>query len=46
MREAIIIGGILGLFFFAGSAILTALAIKHATPSYLWDIVLGGGIAE
>jgi protein-S-isoprenylcysteine O-methyltransferase Ste14 len=39
MRE-IFIGAILGLLFFAGSASLSALAIKHATSS-VWTGVAG-----
>lgn len=45
MRESIIIGFIVGTFFAAISAIVAALAIKNATPSLLWDIVLWGGVA-
>lgn len=43
MREAIIIGVAIGAFFFAGGGILTALAIKYATSSVLWDFVLWTG---
>lgn len=35
---------VMGVFFFAGGAVMTALAIKYATPGLLWDIVLWGGI--
>ena len=45
MRKTIIIGIVIGLLFFGGSAVLTALAIKQATNSTLWDIVLWGGTA-
>ncbi len=44
MREAIIIGVIVGFLFFAGSATLTALAIKNATDSALWDYILWAGV--
>ncbi len=45
MREAIIIGTILGLFFFMATAAMTAIAVKYATPSVLWDVIFWGGIA-
>lgn len=45
MREAIIVGSVVGLFFFAAGAIMTALAIKYATSSSFWDVVLWAGIA-
>src|SRR5215813_11036280 len=45
MRETIIIGLILGAVTTAAAAIMTALAIKNATPSLLWDIVLWGSVA-
>jgi len=45
MREAIIVGFIIGAFFAAIGAIVAALAIKNATPSILWDLVLWGGVA-
>lgn len=45
MRETIILGTIFGILFFAASAIVSALAIKNATPSILWDIILWGGVA-
>jgi hypothetical protein len=45
MRESIVIGATLGLLFAAVGAIVAALAVKYATPSVLWDVVLGGGIA-
>lgn len=44
MRD-ITIAFIVGTIFFAGGAILTALAIKHATSPGLWDAILWGGIA-
>ncbi len=45
MREAIIIGIIVGALFFAAGAVLSALAIKYATSSLLWDVVLWGSVA-
>jgi hypothetical protein len=45
MREAIIIGAVVGLFFFACGAAVSALAIKYSTNSLLWDFVLWGGVA-
>jgi hypothetical protein len=45
MRDAIIVGFIIGAFFAAIGAIVAALAIKNATPSLLWDLVLWGGVA-
>jgi hypothetical protein len=44
MREAIIIGTVVGLFFFACGAVMSALAIKYASSSILWDFVLWGGV--
>jgi hypothetical protein len=44
VRENTIIGLVIGLLFFGGSAALTALAIKQATNSALWDFVLWGGV--
>jgi hypothetical protein len=46
MREAIILGIIIGLFFAAIGAVLAALAIKNATPSALWDWILWLGISS
>jgi hypothetical protein len=43
VREAVIIGVVIGAFFCAVGAILTALAIKFGTDSPLWDLVLWGG---
>ena len=45
MREAIIIGVVVGLLFFAAGVIMTALAVKYATNSILWDVLLWSGIA-
>jgi len=45
MRETIIIGIVVGAIFFAAGAIVSSLAIKYATSSYLWDAVLWGGVA-
>jgi len=45
VRENIIIGSVIGLFFCAVGAIVAALAIKYAAASILWDFILGGGIA-
>lgn len=45
MRDSIIVGVVVGTLFFAAGAILTALAIKYATSSDLWDFVLWGGVA-
>lgn len=45
MRETIIIGVVVGAIFFAAGAIVSALAIKYATSSYLWDAILWGGVA-
>jgi hypothetical protein len=44
MRENITVGVIVGLFFFMATAVVTAIAIKYATPSLLWDIILWGGV--
>jgi hypothetical protein len=44
VRENVIVGIVIGLLFFGAGAILTALAIKQATNSALWDFVLWGGI--
>jgi hypothetical protein len=41
VRDAIIIGAL----YAAVGAIVAALAIKYASPSVLWDIVLWGGVA-
>jgi hypothetical protein len=45
LRENIIIGGTIGLLFCAVGAVMTALAIKYATPGLLWDVILYGGVA-
>src|ERR1700687_2915639 len=45
MRETIIICVVVVAIFFAAGAIVSALAIKYATSSYLWDAVLWGGVA-
>jgi hypothetical protein len=44
MRDILIALAVGAIFFFA-SAIMTALAIKYATSSRLWDAVLIVGIA-
>lgn len=45
MRAEILIALVVGAIFFFASAIVTALAIKYATSSRLWDVVLIAGIA-
>lgn len=45
MREAVIVGLIIGTFFAGVGAVVAALAIKNATPSILWDIILWSGVA-
>jgi hypothetical protein len=45
MREAIIVGVVVGLLFFAAGVVMTALAVKYATNSLLWDVVLWSGVA-
>jgi hypothetical protein len=44
MRD-VVIALIIGAIFFAGGGILTALAIRYATNTSLWDWVLWGGVA-
>lgn len=44
MRD-IALGLVIGLLFFAGGVVMTALAIRHATSSTLWDWILWGGYA-
>jgi hypothetical protein len=44
MREAIFIGTVVGLLFFAAGAVMTALAVKYATSAALWDVVLWSGV--
>jgi ABC-type cobalamin transport system permease subunit len=45
MRTDILIAVVVGLLFFAGSLVMTALAIKYATSNFLWDVLLWVGIA-
>jgi len=45
MREAIIIGSAIGLFFGAVGVVMTALGIKYAADSPLWDYAIGLGVA-
>lgn len=44
MREAIIIGIVVGALFFAAGVVMTALAVKYAANAILWDVLLWSGI--
>jgi hypothetical protein len=45
MRDAIIVGTIIGAFFFMATAAMTAVAVRYATPTVLWDVIFWAGIA-
>jgi fluoride ion exporter CrcB/FEX len=44
MREFFAIPAAIGLFFFLATCVMTAVAIRYATPSLLWDLILWGGV--